>query len=549
MCAIFLCGKNSIAQDAYFCPMTTTAISRSSLKQFSAFSSAFGQDQTPFTPFIQRPFHSLADLTAQAQLKQTAYSPETRKTLVSVLERQLAGSLSESQRRSLDLLADDKTFTITTGHQLTLFGGPLFLLYKVLHAVKLSQEFNASQTEFTTVPVFWLASEDHDVDEIRSTPLFNKELTWETEQKGPVGRFSLDDYQRVFTEFREFFHTKDGCEVLQLIEDLPVNDYETHYQQFASRLFRDFGVLVIQPDARELKQLFAPVIRKELLEQPSFPAVQAMNARLEKDGWNPQAQARACNLFLLDDHGRHRIDPSVNGYTIDGTAYTTEALLARLETEPESFSPNVILRPVYQETILPNLAYIGGGGEMAYWIQLKGVFEAHGAIYPLIQQRNSFLLIDGGTAKRMEKIGWDLERFFEPKEQLRKAYLLENDADQLDITTIREQFQTLRLSLIQKAKEIDVSLESFAEAETVRMGKQIETFEQRLVKQVKQQHEQALKGIDAVCDRFMPNNALQERYFHWLNFAPSGDYTPLLQRILEVTDPFQSDLIVAELKN
>lgn len=539
----------TIANDMYFCQMTTTAISRSSLKQFSAFSSAFGQDQTPFKAFLQRPFQTLADLTEQAKLKQASYAPEFRKVLVAALERQLDGRLSESQRRNLDLLAEATTFTITTGHQLTLFGGPLFLLYKVLHAVKLAQEFNASQSEFTTVPVFWLASEDHDVDEIRSTPLFNKDLTWETEQKGPVGRFSLEDYQRVLNEFREFFSSKEECEVLRLLADLPMDDYGTHYQQFASRLFAEFGVLVLQPDCYELKQLFAPVIKRELQEQPSFDAVQTMNVQLQQAGWNPQAQARACNLFLLDSEGRHRIDPSVNGYTVDGTAYTTEALLELVDSQPHHFSPNVILRPVYQETILPNLVYIGGGGEMAYWIQLKGVFEAHGVPYPLIQQRNSFLLVDGGTAKRMEKIGWDVERFLEPKEQLRKEYLLENDADQLDLTVIQEQFQTLRLSLIGKAKAIDISLESFAEAETVRMAKQLESFEQRLIKQVKQQHEQALKGIDAVCDRFMPNNALQERYFHWLNFAPSGDYTPLLHRILEVTDPFQSDLIVAELKN
>jgi bacillithiol synthase len=185
---------------------------------------------------------------------------------------------------------------------------------------------------------------------------------------------------------------------------------------------------------------------------------------------------------------------------------------------------------------------------MAYWIQLKGVFDLNGVPYPLIQQRNSLLLIDGGTAKRIEKLGWETERFFEPKEKLRKDYLLENDAEQLDFSAIQQEFQALRLSLITKAKEVDSSLESFAEAETVRMSKQLEMIEQRLVKQVKQQHEQALKSIDAVCDRFMPENELQERYFHWLNFAASGDYSSLLVQIHEAIDPFEDGLIVVELK-
>jgi bacillithiol biosynthesis cysteine-adding enzyme BshC len=528
--------------------MTTTTISRTALKQFSAFSSAFGQDQTPFKQFIQRPFHTVSDLSEQARLKQAAYAPETRKVLVAALEKQGGNQLSGSQRRNLDLLAEETTFTITTGHQLTLFGGPLFLLYKVLHAVKLAKAFNTSQSEFTTVPVFWLASEDHDVDEIRSTPLFNKKLTWETGQKGPVGRFDLEDYAAVFAEFKDFFVTKDSAEIHELLENLPTENYGAHYREFAAKLFRDFGVLVIQPDTRELKQLFIPVIKRELEEQRSFEAVQDMNAELQKAGWNPQAQARACNLFLLNG-GRNRIDPSVNGFSIDGKAYSKEELFRMVEEQPEDFSPNVILRPVYQETILPNLAYIGGGGEMAYWIQLKGVFELNQVPYPLIQQRNSLLLIDGGTAKRIEKLGWETGRFFEPKEKLRKDYLLENDAEQLDFSAIQQQFQTLRLSLITKAKEVDVSLESFAEAETVRMSKQLETIEQRMVKQVKQQHEQALKSIDAVCDRFMPENTLQERYFHWLNFAASGDYSPLLKQIHEAIDPFEDGLIILELKS
>jgi bacillithiol synthase len=527
----------------------TTTISRKALTSFSSFSGAFGQDQTPFSAFIQQPFGSVADLTEQAKRKHQAYASESRTVLTDAIARQLENQLSDTQRSNLDLLRRETTFTITTGHQLTLFGGPLFLLYKVLHVVKLAQSFNESQSEFKAVPVFWLASEDHDFEEIQSAQLFNKNLTWETDQKGPVGRFGMEHYDLVLDELKAFFTTKEACELLELVKNLPDSDYGTHYQQLMNRLFADFGVLVLQPDDQALKQLFIPVLKREISEQPSLKAVQETNEALQKAGWSPQAQARACNLFLLDATGRHRIDPSTNGFTIDGKTYTKEALLTLAEQQPEAFSPNVILRPVYQETILPNLAYIGGGGEMAYWIQLKGVFEAHNTVYPLIQQRNSLLLIDGGTAKKMEKIGWELSRFFEPKEQLRKAYLLEHDADQLNMETIQAQFQTLRLSMITKAKEIDVSLESFAEAETVRMSKQLEVYEQRLLKQLKQQHEQALKAIDGVCDRFLPGNVLQERALHWLNFAPSGDYSGLLTAIEAAIDPFESDLIVVELKN
>jgi len=530
--------------------MSTQTILRKDLRQFSAFSAAFGEDQTPFSAFIQTPFQSIETLSGQAALKKAGYSAESRAQLVETIRSQTGKSLSEKQTANLELLENEHTFTITTGHQLTLFGGPMFLLYKVLHVVKMAQQFNESQNQFKAVPLFWMASEDHDVDEIRSTTLFNRTLTWETEQKGAVGRFSIDkEYAEVLSTFREFFASKEQCELLKLMADLPVKDYAKHYQYFMTELFSAYGVLVLQPDTPELKHLFVPVIKRELEFQPAFPAVEETNRQLAAAGLKPQAMARGCNLFLLDELGRHRIDPSQNGFTVDGVVYTKEQMLKLAEESPEQFSPNVILRPVYQETILPNLAYIGGGGEMAYWIQLKGVFEAHHTIFPLIQQRNSLMLVDGGTTKRMEKIGWELNRFFHPKEELRKVFLQENDEAQLSMTQLRDDFQTLRLSMISKAKAIDVSLESFAEAETVRMSKQLESFEQRLVKQVKQQHDQSLKAIDAVYDRLFPENELQERYFHWLNFAPNGDYSPLLEQIYEAIDPFEGGLIVVDLKN
>jgi uncharacterized protein YllA (UPF0747 family) len=190
------------------------------------------------------------------------------------------------------------------------------------------------------------------------------------------------------------------------------------------------------------------------------------------------------------------------------------------------------------------LAYIGGGGEMAYWIQLKGVFEAHETLFPIIQQRNSLHLIDTAMMKRMEKFDFSNSAYFEPKESLRSAFIREEGEAVLDISEIQKNFDEMRTAIIEKAKNVDVSLESFAEAETVRMEKQIEAFEARLTKHVKQQHEQSLKAIDFVCDRFLPHNTLQERYFHWLHFAPSGDYLRLFQSLYQAIDPFQPDLIV-----
>lgn len=532
----------------YFYPMSSTTIPRHSLSQFSAFSANFSVDQTPFSEFITSPFQQLSDLTKQIEKKKKSYSDSHRKTLVETLRTQLK-SLSSLQESNLELLANETTFTITTGHQLTLFGGPLFMIYKVLHVVRLCQQYNASQDNHATVPIFWMASEDHDFEEIQSSHLFSKELKWETSQVGAVGRFNLVDFQNVLQEFQDLFTDNPEAEIHSLLNELPNDDYNEHFQTFISRLFQQFGVLVIQPDDATLKSLFSPVIKRELTEKCAIKAVELTDKKLLQIGLQPQAKARACNLFYLNETGRHRIDPIESGFVVDGETFSSEEMMELVDKSPERFSPNVILRPVYQETILPNLAYVGGGGEMAYWIQLKGVFEAHQTQFPLLQQRVSMHLIDGGTAKRMAKIGWETQRFFQPKETLRKEYLAEFGEEKMNMEPLETAFQTLRLKMIEQAKNTDIGLESFAEAETVRLGKQLESFQQRLVKTVKQQHEQGLKTLDSISDRFLPNNELQERYFHWLNFAPTGNYTALFDALFENINPFQPDLIVVELGN
>lgn len=531
--------------ELYLCRMNHTTIARDTIKQFSSFSQAFG-NQSTFGQFLTAPFQSVADIYEQAKRKQAVYSPETRRNLVQVWNRQIADFASESQLNNLKLLENEQTFTITTGHQLTLFAGPLYLIYKILHVIRLSEEFNRSQSDFKAVPVFWMASEDHDFDEVKSAHLFNKKLTWETAQSGPVGRFHMNDFKDVHEAFQAFFEGKE-TEINELIAISEKAAYAPYLQEFISKLFADFGVLVLQPDSRDLKREFIPVIRREISGNRAHQVVQHANKAIEALGYKPQAQSRDCNLFYLKAGERLRIEPVANGLAIDGQVYSPEALTALVEAEPENFSPNVILRPVYQETILPNLIYVGGGGEMAYWIQLKGVFEVHETLFPLIQQRVSIQLVDGTMKKRMDKLNWSYERYFDSKDHLKKIFLQENEGDDLDLSVLYSGFDALRSTMIEKAKSIEATLESYAEAEAVRMRKQLESFEQRLVKQLKQRHEQVLQSIDFISERVIPENTLQERYFHWLQFAPSGAYKELLNRIHGEVDPFERELIVIDL--
>lgn len=526
--------------------MTTQTFSRRQTRGFSDFSAQFSEDQSLYATFLSRPFSQLSDLTEQIRLKSQSYSAGKRKLLVEVLHRQLGNTLSDLQRKNLDLLSGEKTFTIATGHQLTLFGGPLFLIYKVLHAVKLSQLFNDSQDEFKTVPLFWLASEDHDVDEIRSASLFNRQFTWETTQTGAVGRFELSDFEAVKNEVRELFAGREDNEFIRLLDGIAASTYGDWYQQFATKLFAHYGVLVLQPDDNALKSLFAPVMKEEISAGESYGKVLEANERLESRGLKPQANGRACNLFYLAEGRRTKIEPVDGQFSIGDQRFSQEELLQKLEREPENFSPNVILRPVYQETILPNACYIGGGGEMAYWIQLKSVFELYAVPFPLLLQRISFSLVDGGTRKKIEKFGFERDFFFRPVEEIKQTYLVQNTEDELDTTEIDSRFDELKTALIQKSRQVDAGQLSAAEAECARIEKQVDAFKQRLKKQVRQQHDQALKNLESVSQRLYPNNELQERALHWLNFAADGNFDALFEKVYEAIDPFEGRLVYLE---
>lgn len=525
--------------------MKKQTLTRNSIKQFSSFSAAFGQ-QNEFAEFIQTPFNSIADLHAQIALKKQEYSKETRTILVEELREQLNGIASESQLTNLELLASDNTFTVTTGHQLTLFAGPLYFVYKVLHIVKLAELFNQTYGDFRVVPVFWMASEDHDIDEVRAAHLFNKTLRWETNQTGAVGQMATDDFQEVYSELVTLFEGKE-TEIAELLRMKPEGTYQDYFQKLVTRLFADLGVLVIQPNTHRLKQCFIPVIRQELESQQAIVAVEGANRKIEEAGYKPQAVAREINLFYLQNQSRNRIEKVDAGFAVDGTIYSREELLRLVDEFPERFSPNVILRPLFQETILPNLAYIGGGGEMAYWIQLKPVFEAYGVQFPLIQQRISVQLIDGATKKKMDKTGWEASRFFEQGAELRKAFLSEHAGEEIDFSEIDQAYQQFKNTFVLKAKEVEPVLESMVEAELVRMEKQKEGLQQRILKQLKQKHEVALSAIDFVTDRFIPENTLQERYFHWLHFVPTGEYPAFFKSILAEIDPFETDLVILDL--
>lgn len=497
-------------------------------------------DQQSFDTYINEPFSKEA-LIRQVERKSAQFSTDARQKLVQALQHQYAElEIGEASQKNLEALKDENTFTITTGHQLSLFTGPLYFVIKILHVIKMCDQLNEEYPDYNFVPVYWMATEDHDFEEIQSCSIFNRKITWESEQKGPVGLFDLDGLNTVKTALHELFKNNPDGEVHALIDAMDGSNYTAAMRNLVHAMFGQRGLLILDGDDPILKAAFAPVFRKELETSFAQPAVQATNEALVKDGGKEQVMAREINLFYNEKGLRERIQRDSDGLFAEGKGRLD---VENLLSDPQKISPNVILRPLYQEFILPNLAYVGGVGEISYWLQLKGVFEAADVVYPLIQVRNSVVWLDRGTNNKLEKIQAGPESVFKGEDAWKKEYVQENAGDDLDMTGVDQALKSLKEEVSSLILGIDTSKEQFVKAELARVEKQIDGMKDKAVKFSKGQHDQAMKAIEFVKARINPNGGLQERSVNFFQFCNTGEVQPVIAELYEGLQPFEGDLV------
>jgi len=464
------------------------------------------------------------------KMQERAALPIDRETLAESLLRQYE-SIGGAQGNVLDnihALRDERTFTVTTGHQLNIFTGPLYFVYKILHTVRLAEELQRHYPDHRFVPVYWMATEDHDLAEIAFLHLFGKRFDWPTEQTGAVGRMTTDGLAAICDQLAELFPSQERA--LELIatfrkaytESATLADATRH---FSDALFGQYGLVTLDADRPELKALFADVMLEDALESTAYEAVIATNRQLEEQGYPAQVTPREINLFYLKEGLRERIVCTEGTFRVLHTEirWSEEGLRAEMAGNPERFSPNVVLRPMYQERILPNLAYIGGAGELAYWLQLKAAFDAHGISYPTLVLRNHLLLIDSGTAKRMDSLGLLVPDLFHPVDELIRAHVIETVDTDLDLSTELKLLEKLYDGLKEKAAEIDRTLVTALDAELAKQQKTLEQWGGRFARSLKKKNGISVQQIRKLHEKLFPNGSLQERHDNILQFIASSD--------------------------
>ncbi len=471
------------------------------------------QKQT-LQPFYQHPV-SIKGITAAIEARQGFH--QNREVLVNTLRQQYQGlSLSHKVERNIQLLSQQNTFTVTTAHQPVIFMGPLYFAYKILHAVKLAEHLYKQMPQYNFVPVFYMGSEDADLDELGSMNVDGKAYKWNTKQTGAVGRMKVD---------KEFIYLLQQLQ--NQIEVLPYGNniiaifnrcyrLGTTIQQatleVVNELFGEYGIVVLIPDNEHLKRLLQAVFSKEIEEQFSHKEVEKTLAQLSQH-YKVQAGGRDVNLFYLFDDSRERIEQVGNEFKIQNKnlRFTKDELLNELKQHPERFSPNVILRGVLQETILPNIAFIGGGGELAYWLELKGVFKAATVPYPMLVLRNSFVFITKKQSKKMQQLGFAAQDFFKEELTLINELTKQTTENKISIEEEAEEVKLLFNKLQAIAGKVDVSLGEHTRALYASTQKKITALQAKILRAERRKYNTQQQQIKTLQQQLFPNKNLQER--------------------------------------
>lgn len=483
-----------------------------------------------------------------AQIERKAAHKIDRQLLTSQLRKQYQGRKpSDLVMQNIDLLEKDNCFSITTGHQLCLFTGPLYFIYKIVSVIRLCRELKTTHPEKDFVPVFWLAGEDHDFAEINHCHIYGKKLEWNQDQKGAVGNIPTVSMDTVLDELYEILGDSEHAQELKAIFTRAYKDQDNLGEATAvlvHELFAEEGLVILNADTADFKRAMLPIFRKEILEEHSLPYIEKTTEALSTL-YKAQVYPRPINLFYMMDGLRARLVKEDDMYTVHGTdiRFTETEILEELESRPERFSPNVALRPLYQECLLPNLAYIGGGGEIAYWLQLKANFEAWNIPFPLLTLRNSVLWIDKSSAAKMNQLQMAATALFVDTDVLIAEYIKSQSGGEESLEQYQSVFENAFAEIAEKAIGFDKNLEKAVMGEKQKALKSLQQIEQKMLKAAKRSEETSVNRIKGLKEKLCPNNGLQERYDNFIPYYLKHGKS-FVKELLKELNPLDENFIL-----
>jgi bacillithiol synthase len=483
-----------------------------------------------FYPSAVRYHHELAPRVPEVLSAYPAHRNKVCDALAAMNQRWGAG---EATLKNVELLRESDCIAVVSGQQAGLFTGPLYTIYKALSAVKLAGCLQQRETK--AVPVFWIAAEDHDFAEVakaefigRDCQLKNVEVSAEMHREGqPVGQVVLDYSINVVLDqlFESLPKTEFSDDMKKLVKNAwqPGRGFVDSFATMMTSLLGRYGLIFLDPLDPELKKLAAPLYSEAARRAPEIAsAIEERSKELERAGYHAQvlATANSFPLFLHDEEGaRHAVVRVENGkYKAKDIEqeYTAEELAKLAQENPQKFSPNVTLRAVVQDYLLPTLAYYGGAAEIAYFAQTAEVYRVLERPATPIPPRSSLTMIERHAGRVLERYGLTLKDLFEGHEPVIKRVVEEHlGADTAKLFSNAEQNMNHELDrLRQELSAIDPTLAGALETGRKKINYQLEGLRTRFIRAQMSRDEAAHRQLQRVFDQLYPNKDLQERHIN-----------------------------------
>ncbi len=534
--------------------MPTDCIPFRNTNYFSPLICDYLEQSKPLETFYNR-LPTLENFKNQIDEKAKSVRAKSRSVLVSSLISQYKNvAVSKATNQNIESLTNHNTFTVTTGHQLNLFTGPLYFFYKIISTINLCKQLKETYPEYHFVPVYWMATEDHDFEEINYFNFNGKKIQWTRSSSGAVGPLDLQGLDEVYEVLaNQLDHTQHAEDLKQWFKKayLEHENLTDATRYLVNELFKDYGLVILDGNDKDLKHQFVPYMEDELVNQTSFKLVSETNQRINTSTYQQykiQVNPREINLFYLKDEIRERIVEKEGKYSVYGTkiSWNKDQLIKELHDFPERFSPNVILRPLYEEVVLPNLCYIGGGGELAYWLQLKSNFDANKVTFPILLFRNSVLLVNEKQKEKLQKLNLSFADLFLKQQDLITKITKQISEVDMDFTAQKKHLKQQFEHLYKIAEQTDKSFKGAVAAQERKQIKGLEHLEKRLLKAQKRKLNDVIERVVELQNELFPNQGLQERTANFSEFYFKYG-RQIIPKLVKNLEPLKGEFLILEM--
>jgi bacillithiol biosynthesis cysteine-adding enzyme BshC len=462
---------------------------------------------------------------------------EFRGDIPKIIHSQYEGfTPSQKTKLNIDSLKEKNTLAVVTGQQLGILGGPLYTFYKIITAIKLSEHLKERYDAYNFVPIFWLEGDDHDFEEVRSIGILNdvNELTkifyndedLDDETRSSVGYLNIKDSISSFFDNldKNLRDTEFKPEFLKKLKDIYSNgkSFKQSFKELILWFFDKYGLIIFDPQDVIIKNLLKPVFKKEINDfRLHTEKLVQVSATLE-ELYHAQVKVRPVSLFYSTEDGRFLIEPVENEFRLrrKRKKFTQEEIIDEINNRPENFSPNVLLRPICQDYLLPTAFYIGGPGEISYFAQITPLYDFYKINQPIIYPRASATIYEKNLENLFEKHNLQFEDVFSNSDELKTRVI--NSISKYSVDDIfgesNNQIEHVLDRLKEKLFEFDKTIADSTGKYRQKILNYLDELKGKAIEAQKKRHEITLRQIDKLTNSLFPNNTLQERELNFVYF-------------------------------